>query len=239
MKSAHASIVRDLLHLKNRKKSLVLRRFFKTGVGEYGYGDIFLGVTVPQQRAIVKRYFMITSLFDIKKLLYSPIHEHRLTALLLLVQKFQKAELSDKKNIFDFYLTHLHRVNNWDLVDSSADKIVGAYLFFAQKDFLLLEKMAQSNDLWTRRVAIIATFYFIKNNEFKLTLRISEILLGDDHDLIHKAVGWMLREVGKKSLPTEESFLQKHYKTMPRTMLRYAIERFPTNKRTLYLQKHT
>ncbi len=212
-------------------------RFFKTGKGQYGHGDVFWGITVPQQRVVVHRHFASASLTDIQKLLYSPVHEQRLVALLILVKQFEKADTQTKRVIFDFYMQHIGQVNNWDLVDSSADKIVGAYLFLAKKSTQFLEKLAQSKHLWTRRVAIIATFYFIKQGEFEPTLRISEMLLGDAHDLIHKAVGWMLREVGKKSLAAEEAFLQKHYKMMPRTMLRYAIERFPANKRKIYLRK--
>src|SRR3990167_3121226 len=222
----------DLNKQADIKKAKVYQLFFKTGKGQYGEGDKFIGLTVPQQRAIAKKYSTL-SLTSVKKLLQSKIHEYRLTALLILVDQYQKSDDSGQKIICDYYLKHARYVNNWDLVDSSADKILGDYL--NRKNKSILYKHAKSKNLWERRIAIVATFNFIKNNQFKEALKISEILLSDKHDLIHKAVGWMLREVGKRNQKVLESFLQEHYKSMPRTMLRYVIERFDEKKRKFYL----
>jgi 3-methyladenine DNA glycosylase AlkD len=211
-----------------------LARFFKTGQGDYGHGDVFLGLTVPQSRKIAEQYADL-SLVDIKKLLRSKIHEQRLVALLILVSQFTRAGAFRQTRIFRFYLAHSRLVNNWDLADLSADKIVGAYLF-RRGSLGILEKFAGSSDLWQRRIAIVATFHFIKNGQSGPTLRIAKKLLRDQHDLIHKAVGWMLREVGKRcSQAEEERFLRKNYRKMPRTMLRYAIERFPRPLQRKYL----
>jgi len=218
----------DLKKSSNKNKAKVLQRFFKTGKGEYGEGDIFIGVTVPNIRNTAKKYYNI-DFNNIKELLSSKIHEERLCAVLILVENFK----NNDKEIFDFYINNLKFVNNWDLVDLSADKIMGRYLFDKPKD--LLFKLARSNNLWERRISIISTFYFIKNNDFKDTLKISELLLNDKQDLIHKAIGWMLREIGKRDLKIEEEFLRKHYKKMPRTMLRYSIEKFDEKKRKDYL----
>lgn len=220
----------DLHTLKNPEKALILQRFFKTGKGQYGEGDVFLGITVPQSRKIAVTYKTLP-LNDIKQLLISKIHEERLIGLLILVHNFE----TSPKKIYQFYLSLTKYINNWDLVDLSADKIVGAYLIDKKKD--ILYTCARSKNIWERRIAIVATYYFIKNNQFDDTLKIAEILLNDTHDLIQKAVGWMLREVGKRSVKTEEDFLQKHYENMPRTMLRYAIEKFPETKRKAYLRK--
>ena len=222
---------KDIQAYASPEKAKILQRFFKTGPGQYGEGDVFLGLKVPEVRSIAKKYSQL-SFNDLQELLDSEIHEHRLVALLILIIKYNKTE--DKKEIIDFYLKNTQAVNNWDLVDLSADKLLGAYLF--EKDKSLLYKLAKSDDLWEKRIAIISTFYFIKNNDFEDSLKISEILLNDKHDLIHKAVGWMLREVGKKDQEIEEKFLKKYYKTMPRTMLRYAIERFEEKKRKAYLR---
>jgi len=222
------NLEKDLRKLENREKSKIFSRFFKTGKGEYGYGDIFLGINVPEQRKIAKKYSKI-ELSEIKELINSKIHEYRLTGLLILVEKFK----DNNEEIVKFYLNNLKNINNWDLVDLTADKILGAYLF--DKEKYILYNLAKSSNLWERRISIIATFNFIKNNKFDDTLKISEILINDKHDLIHKAVGWMLREVGKRNLNIEEEFLKKYYKKMPRTMLRYSIERFPENKRKFYL----
>jgi len=212
-----------------------LQRFFKTGKGEYGEGDVFLGLKVPIQRSIAKKYKELT-LGEIEKLLESKIHEHRMIALFILIGKYEKAVEPEKKHIFDFYLRNTRNINNWDLVDLSAPNIVGDYL--VEKDRSILYKLARSRELWERRIAILATFALIKRKESKDALAIAELLLSDKHDLIHKAVGWMLREVGKRvSQDDEENFLKKHYNTMPRTMLRYAIERFPEKKRIFYLKK--
>jgi len=215
-------------------KSEILSRFFKTGKGQYGEGDVFLGVMVPEQRTIAKKHKHI-SLIEIKNLLESKIHEHRLTALLILVEQFKEGDISTKESIFNFYLNNVEFVNNWDLVDLTADKIVGEWLL--NNDKALLFELAKSSDLWKRRISIISTFAFIKKGKFNITLEISEMLLNDPHDLIQKAVGWMLRELGKRNQSKEEQFLMRHYKTMPRTMLRYAIERFDQSKRAQYMQR--
>ncbi|KKR88018.1 MAG: alkylation repair enzyme protein [Candidatus Curtissbacteria bacterium GW2011_GWA1_41_11] len=231
-KNSPVDIQADLNRQADIKKAQVYQRFFKTGKGQYGEGDKFIGLTVPQLRAIAKKYSTLP-LSQVKKLLQNKIHEYRLTALLILVDQYQKSDDSGQKIICDYYLKHIRYVNNWDLVDLSADKILGDFL--GGKGKPILYKLAKSNNVWERRIAIIATFNFIKNNQFKETLKISEILLNDQHDLIHKAVGWMLREVGKRNQKVLESFLQEHYKSMPRTMLRYVIERFDEKKRKFYL----
>src|SRR3989344_5366021 len=231
-KNSPVDIQADLNRQADIKKAQVYQRFFKTGKGQYGEGDKFIGLTVPQLRAIAKKYSTLP-LSQVKKLLQNKIHEYRLTALLILVDQYQKSDDSGQKIICDYYLKHIRYVNNWDLVDLSADKILGDYL--NRKNKSILYKLAKSKNLWERRIAIVATFNFIKNNQFKEALKISEILLSDKHDLIHKAVGWMLREVGKRNQKVLESFLQKHYKNMPSTMLRYAIERFNARKKKLYM----
>ncbi len=215
-------------------KAAFFPRFFKSGPGEYGEGDIFIGVTVPHIRRVVKLYASRVSLKDIDTLLHSDVHEDRLCALLLLVAQFQSGDDVLRRKIYTLYMKRVDRVNNWDLVDSSASYIVGAYLAHKPKDILVT--FARSRSLWKRRIAIIATFYFIRQGKYQETFRIARILLSDSHDLIHKAVGWMLREVGKHcSEQIEEQFLRKHYTKMPRTMLRYAIERFDKQKRQAYL----
>ncbi len=222
----------ELQNLANPAKARILSGFFKTGKGEYGEGDVFLGITGPKQREIAKRYVDI-KFNELNELLESRIHEHRQVALFILVEQYKKANNAAKKQIFDFYFRNTKGINNWDLVDLSAYKIVGDYLF--DKDKLILYKLAKSDNLWERRISIVSTFHFIKNNKFEDTFRIAEILLNDKHDLLHKAVGWMLREVGKKNQAAEEKFLRKHCRKMPRTMLRYAIERFDEKKRAYYL----
>lgn len=220
---------KDLRSLAAPGKAKVLQRFFRTGRGEYGEGDVFLGVTVPGSRRVAKKYADI-SLQDVKMLLHSKIHEERMVALLILVDKYR----SDPEGMVRFYLDNLAHVNNWDLVDLTAPKILGAFL--QCRDRSLLYRLARSGNLWERRVAIITTQAFIKEGDFDDTIKIAGILLGDENDLIHKAVGWMLREVGKNDMAAEEAFLKKHYREMPRTMLRYAIERFPERKRRAYLE---
>ncbi|MEW6715158.1 MAG: DNA alkylation repair protein, partial [Nitrospirota bacterium] len=224
----------DLLKLKNPEKAKILAGFFKTGKGQYGEGDILLGVNVPDQRKVAKRYLNAT-LKNIQGLLSSKVHEQRLTALLILIAKYQTADTATKKRIFDFYLKNTKYINNWDLVDISAGYIVGDYLL--DKERTILYRLAASKQLWERRIAIMATFKFIREDQFEYTLNISKMLLNDEHDLIHKAVGWMLREVGKRDKEIEKRFLRKHYKKMPRTMLRYAIERFSEAERRFYLSK--
>lgn len=222
----------ELLKLKNPQKAQILQRFFKTGKGEYGEGDIFLGIVVPKQREVAKKYQEL-NLINLQKLLQSKIHEHRLTALFILILKYKKADEKLKKEIFDLYLKNSEKVNNWDLVDLSAPNIIGDYLFDKNKS--ILYKMAKSNCLWEKRIAVLSTYYFIKNNQFDETLKIAEILIDDKHDLMHKAVGWMLREVGKRDQLKEEEFLERNCKKMPRTMLRYALEKFSQDKRKHYL----
>ncbi len=226
-------IKKDLVKLKNPERAEISSRFFKTGKGQYGEGDVFLGITVPELRKIARQYPELP-LRDLQKLLSTKIHEHRLISLFILIQKYKKADTSGKREIFHFYLKNIKYINNWDLVDASAEHIVGNHLL--GKDKSILDELARSENLWERRIAIMSTFAFIKNNQFDDTLKISEVLINDRHDLIHKAVGWMLREIGKRHLPAEEIFLKIQYKRMPRTMLRYAIERFPQPKRQSYLK---
>ncbi len=223
---------KDLLGLKNPEKARILSRFFKTGKGDYGEGDVFLGISVPEQRKIAKKYPDLT-LKEIQELLSSRIHEHRLTSLFVLINRYKKSEIAGKREIADFYLDNAKNANNWDLADLSAPNILGNYLL--EKDKHILYKLAKSDNLWERRISIMSTFEFIKNNKFEDALKISEMLLYDKHDLIHKAVGWMLREIGKRDQAAEEKFLSKHHKKMPRTMLRYAIEKFDNSKREYYL----
>lgn len=221
----------DLRKLKNLKKAKDLQRFFKTAKGEYGEGDIFLGITVPKLREIAKKYYSL-DIKQLKKLIDSRIHEERMIALFILINKYKTTD--HKKIIFHFYLKNTKNINNWDLVDLSAPNIVGTHLL--DKDRSILYKLIRSDNLWERRIAVLACFAFIKNNQFQDALKISKILLKDKHDLIHKAVGWMLREIGKRNFKTENEFLKKYYKIMPRTMLRYAIEKFPENLRKSYLK---
>ena len=223
----------ELRLLGGPERAKASQRFFKTGKGEYGEGDIFLGVTVPQQRNIARKYKDNVSLQDIEFLLRNRVHELRFTALEILVMRYEKASEVEKKKIFDFYLNHTSGINNWDLVDTSAPYIVGNYLL--DKDKSILYKLMKSSNLWEKRIAVVSTLAFIQKGEFEATLRIVELLLQDKHDLIHKACGWMLREIGKKSTNELEAFLSKHCNDMPRTMLRYAIERFSEDKRKAYL----
>lgn len=219
----------------NPIKASILQGFFKTGKGQYGEGDIFLGITVPVSRKFARKYKNLNE-SEIKSLFKSKIHEERLIAVLILVHNFENGDEQTKKKIFEYYLANTAYINNWDLVDLSADKIVGAHLL--DKPRKILYKMARSNSLWERRIAIISTFNFIKNGQSKDTFDIAKILLNDKHDLIHKAVGWMLREVGKRvSMEQEMDFLDKYAHKMPRTMLRYAIERMSGPNREKYLSR--
>ena len=229
-------IKKALSQLSDPERAKNLSWFFKTGKGQYGEGDVFLGITVPEQRKVAKKYTDL-SLNDLQELLNSEIHEHRFTALVILISKYRKAEESSKKEIFDFYLRNTKNINNWDLVDLSAPRIIGDYLL--NKDRTTLFKLARSNSLWERRISILSTFTFIDNCDFEDALSISELLLHDEHDLIHKAVGWALREIGKRDQNVEEKFLTKHYPNVPRTMLRYAVEKFDEKKRKKYLAKST
>ena len=207
------------------EKAAFFPRFFKSGPGEYGEGDQFLGVIVPEQRKIAKEVFKEINLDEIEVLLHDVYHEVRLTAILILVYRYQKLKSdSERKVIVDFYLSNLNYVNNWDLVDSSCHQILGHYYLVRKKD--IFYKLADESHLWSKRVAVISSYYWIKRGEFEDALNLSEKLLYHPHDLIHKAVGWMLRESGNKDFEVELSFLRKHYLTMPRTTLRYAIEKF-------------
>jgi 3-methyladenine DNA glycosylase AlkD len=226
-------IQKRLKKLGNKRHAAISQRFFKTGPGEYGEGDVFIGIRVPILRKLVKEYLDL-ALKDVKTLLRSKYHEERLLSLFIMIDQFSKGENVTRTIIYDMYLENTGFVNNWDLVDSSAEHIVGAYLMDRSK--AMLYRLAQSEDLWERRISIMSTFHFVKRHEFSETLKISKMLLFDRQDLIHKATGWMLREIGKRHLQSEESFLKVHYKKMPRTMLRYAIEKFPEHKRQRYLK---
>jgi 3-methyladenine DNA glycosylase AlkD len=211
----------------------ILQKFFKTGPGEYGEGDIFIGVRVPDLRKLAKEFQDITT-SEVLAFLASSIHEERFLALLILVRNYGRGDEIEKKKIYDLYLENTSYINSWDLVDGSAHHIVGAFLM--DKNKAPLYRLAKSENLWERRIAMVSTFYFIKHNQFQETLEIAKILLTDPEDLIHKAVGWMLREIGKRDVAAEETFLKKHSMKMPRTMLRYAIEKFPEPKRQRYLK---
>jgi 3-methyladenine DNA glycosylase AlkD len=215
------------------RQARILQGFFKTGPGEYGEGDIFIGVKVPQVRSVAKA-FRAAPLKVITSLMKSPIHEERELALFILVAQYTGGDEIVQDDIYTAYLSNTRYINNWDLVDLSAPQIVGGHLMTRNRSILL--KLARSKSLWERRISILAPFWFIKSGDFADALRIAGMLLKDSHDLIHKAVGWMLREIGKRDLAAEEAFLMKHYKKMPRTMLRYAIERFPEKKRQGYLK---
>lgn len=219
--------------LGNPERAEHSKRFFKTGPGEYGAGDIFLGLKVPDIRK-VSRQFRGLPMPDLRRLLRSPIHEDRLAALLILVLQFERGNQLDRERIYKFYLKNTQFVNNWDLVDASAHRIIGGYLESKKRD--VLGRLAKSPSLWERRIAIIATYHFIKQDDFVWTLKIASRLACDTEDLIHKAVGWMLREVGKRDREAAEDFLARNYRRMPRTMLRYAIERFPESRRQAYLK---
>jgi 3-methyladenine DNA glycosylase AlkD len=226
-------LLNDLNKLKNPQKAPFLQRFFKTGKGQYGEGDVFLGLVVPQERLLAKKYCDL-SYFDLQQLFDSRVHEQRLIALFILISQYQRAKELERKKIITFYLRNTQRINNWDLVDLSAPNILGNYLL--DKDPTILLNLARSNSLWEKRIAVLSTLSFIRKDRFDLILQISEILLNDKHDLIHNAVGWMLREVGKRNRKVEEAFLNQYSAQMPRTMLRYAIEKFDEEKRKVYLK---
>lgn len=227
-------VLAELKRMADPTKAMVLQGFFKTGSGEYGEGDVFLGITAPELRKLAKVYGQLPRP-EIRKLLYSPIHEARVLALMILVLRFLKEDGPGQERIYRFYLRSTARINNWDLVDLSAPTIVGGYL--AQRDKRSLLRLAKSRNLWERRIAVLATFYFIRAGEFGWTLRLARQLLHDPHELIHKAVGWMLREVGKRNQAALRTFLERHHSGMPRVMLRYAIERLPERTRKHYLMR--
>jgi len=224
-----------LRKFRDPKKAAFFPKFFKAGPGEYAEGDRFLGISVPQTREVAKR-FRDLPLPELKRLLHSPIHEERLLALIVLTDQYKRAvhDPRERERIFKFYCAQRRRVNNWDLVDVSAHLIVGAHL--EGQDTALLDRLAKSRGLWDRRIAMLATFHGIRRGQYDDALRIAEALVHDEHDLIHKAVGWMLREIGKRDLLPLEAFLRRHARTMPRTMLRYAIEKFPEDQRQRYLR---
>jgi len=226
-------VINALKLVATEKRRKVNEWFFKTGKGEYGYGDIFIGVTVPNIRKIAKKFSQEISLKELVELIRNPIHEVRLCALIILVNKYKK---EDSEKIYQYYLKHLNSVNNWDLVDTSAPYIVGDYLYKNPKKSKILLEFSQSENLWIRRISIVSTLTFIKNNEFNQTLKIANLLIYDDHDLIHKAVGWMLREIYKRDESLIKQFLRQNYAQIPRTTLRYAIERMDKEGRLLYLK---
>ncbi len=219
------------------EKRKILSRFFKTGKGEYGEGDQFLGIDVPHQRSIAKRYYKQCSLEDIQKLLESVWHEFRLTGLFLLVYRFDRADREEKKKIFHFYIQNISSINNWDLVDTTTPHIVGEYMILFPHEKKRLYHWAKSKNVWERRISLLATFAFIKRNQYEEILKLSEYFLGDTHNLIHKASGWMLREVGKRDKQALTHFLENFSHTMPRTMLRYALEKYSPEEKKLYMTR--
>jgi 3-methyladenine DNA glycosylase AlkD len=225
--------INRLEQLADADTARVARGFMKTGPGEYGEGDVFIGVKAEPLRRLAREFEQLP-LLEIAKLLESPVHESRSLALLILVRAFGKADPAGRRDIHHFYLRNTARVNSWDLVDVSAEHLVGGFLAEGKRG--LLDRLARSKSLWERRIAIVATYYFIKREEFADTQRIAALLRDDQEDLIHKAVGWMLREMGKRDVGALEGYLAEHYRHMPRTMLRYAIERFSQERRQQYLK---
>lgn len=223
----------EMRQLADAETARKLRWFFKAEPGGYGEGDAFLGIRVPQQRSLAKHYVDMPQR-QVHELLHSRFHEHRLTALLILVLQYARSDATGRREIYDLYLDNTAHINNWDLVDSSAPQIVGEQL--VQRSRRPLDRLARSENLWERRIAILATLAFIKRDDHVTTLRIAARLVQDEHDLIHKAVGWMLREVGNRDRSAEEGFLDQHAAGMPRTMLRYAIEKFPARRRQHYMR---
>lgn len=221
--------------IANPEKALLLQRFFKTGEGQYGEGDLFMGITVPQQRIVAKTHKDIPH-HEIENLLHEPYHECRMTALFILVNRFKKSKNdAERKEIVDLYLRNTAYINNWDLVDLSAGYILGEYLL--DKERTLIYRLAESQSLWEQRIAVLATSIFIRNDDFADTLLLAEKLLNHKHDLMHKAIGWMLREVGKRNKTILVDFLIQYSTQMPRTMLRYAIEKFPEEERQYFLKR--
>jgi 3-methyladenine DNA glycosylase AlkD len=227
-------VKKELRTYASAEDAVILQRFFKTAPGEYGEGDIFLGVKVPSIRKTAAKYSSFP-LNQLKELISSPYHEERLLALIILTKQFNKSNEEEKKKIVEFYLKNRKYINNWDLIDLSAPYILGPY--FYDKDKSVLFDLIHNGNMWDKRIAVLAAFYFIKQNDFYTSLEFITQLLDDRRDLINKACGWMLREIGKRDLKTEEEFLNKYYKIMPRTMLRYAIEKFPDEKRREYMKK--
>lgn len=230
--STAAQVAREIDALGDPAQAAILQRFFKTGPGEYGEGDVFVGVKVPPLRAVARSHRDLR-LSEIDKLLRSPVHEHRSCALMILTLQCERADLAARKQRFDFYLARTDRINNWDLVDLSCREVVGGYLL-ADGSWTPLLRLAESELLWDRRIAIVSTWTFIREGDLIPTFTIAELLLADHHDLIHKAVGWMLREAGKKDEAALEQFLASHAAEMPRTALRYSIERMTPERRTYW-----
>lgn len=230
------NILSKLENCSESEKKEVFPRFFKTGKGQYGEGDVFWGISIPNIRGIVKKYYKEISLEEIKELIQNPVHEVRLTGYLILTYQFQKSDLENKKCIVAFYLDNLEGVNNWDIVDLSCYKILGEYFLLKPEMKGELYKLADSNDLWKERISIVSTYSFIKKGMFEDTLKISKRLLNHKHDLIHKAIGWMLREVGKKDIQVLREFLNQNIRYIPRTTLRYAIEKMKESERKMYLK---
>ena len=228
-------IIQEIKKRENKEQAKALARFFKTGKGQYGEGDIFLGMKVPESREIAKKFKDIP-MKEVQGLLNSKIHEHRLIALFILIDKYKRESEQEKKKIFDFYLKNTRNINNWDLVDLSAPNIIGDFLLIKRKERKILYVLVKSKNLWERRIAVLATFAFIREKQFDDVFRIANMLLRDKHDLIHKAVGWMLREVGKRDCKKEKEFLTKYCSRMPRTMLRYSIEKFNEKERKYFME---
>ena len=229
------SVQKELSKYPNNEKEEVFIRFFKTGKGEYGYGDKFWGITVPNIRTVAKMYYKDISFEEVRRLINSEIHEIRLTGYIILTYRYEKGNTEERKNVYTFYINNLSGCNNWDIVDLSCSKIIGNYILDNSKQRDILYKLVKSNNLWKQRISIVSTYPLIKSNDFKDTLRISKILLTHKHDLIHKAVGWMLREVGKRDIDVLRDFLNRNIKDMPRTTLWYAIERMDKRERDLFL----
>ena len=230
-----SDLKKDLRKFERPEKAKILTRFFKTGKGEYAEGDQFLGLKTDETRSVAARYKDI-GYEDVEKLLASPIHEERMVAVMILVGRFKKGSIDIKKEVYELFISNISGINNWDLVDVSVPHIIGGYLYLSKGKRNILYDFAESHNLWKKRIAIMSTFYFVREKDFKDTLEISKILLNDKHNLIHKAVGWMLREIGNRNLSIEEKFLKTRYQKMPRTMLRYAIEKFPEGTRKKYLE---
>ncbi|PIP53207.1 DNA alkylation repair protein [Candidatus Beckwithbacteria bacterium CG23_combo_of_CG06-09_8_20_14_all_34_8] len=233
--NVYSKIEKDLKSLKNPLKIKIFKRFFKTGPGEYGEGDQFLGLTMPQQRLIAQKFYKQVKLDDLDKLIKSPIHEYRMTGLLILTYQYCEANDENKKNIYQYYLNNKDRINNWDLIDVTCPKIVGEYLWFHQRDLKVIDRLIKSENLWDRRIAVMATYSFIRRGQFYPFLNFAKILLTDKRDLINKVVGWMLREIGKKDLKALLNFLDINYQQMPRTMLRYSLEKLNPTQKDFYM----
>lgn len=230
----YEKIIKEIIRLEDEAQAKHLQRFFKTKKGEYGEGDLFLGIKVPVTRSIAKKYFQTVPIEDIEKLLHDKYHEIRLLALLIMVFVYEKGDETKKKGIFDLYLKNVEFINNWDLVDLSCPKIVGEFCH-RTKNISEIQKLSNKNHLWSKRISVVSCHYFIKRGEFPLILELSEKFLTDRHDLMQKAVGWMLREMGKVEISPLYEFLDKHHKTMPRTMLRYSIEKLTDDERFYYM----